>query len=474
MSRIGKPDWPPKSVRTKTQQLSFWLRNSILTASEYSSHPTDDADDNSVTQLLECSSDGTDWIAQPQNIDEAMFCFYNGTRNECPYGMLEEESQEQEYDWLLDGGWEENHLAQRPIIDPLQISLQKMSLEDEKLSLEDDQHSVESEKHPKQRATTGSKLFRNANLAKLLPLTTTGNNSLHKFCRTSQLLMLQELEQQNPIMALGEEHSLLSTDVPLVIQYHNEPLDECIQPIPLTNFDLNSAEDLPSHFYHQNYDPIGHVLQTMPHWSSDKKTVDEYITQLLSQADECQATINVQLNSLIVENRPDIQKGIQQLYNIDREVSSAILYWNQARHFVDSARRQAFLQESLTLIQNSRIRSHYQKVLKTLEQCSNITALEKELHTILDDTTRDQWTPHSFDDYQRFMKMAMDLKVSANDGLGELKCFSQMKQRSSAVLTTVVGTLLHRELERVLVLSCREKGFSNSQYSTLLQVRNKK
>jgi len=285
--------------------------------------------------------------------------------------------------------------------------------------------------------------------------------------------MLQELEQQNPIMALEEEHSLLSSDVPLVIQYHNEPLDDCIQPIPSTNFDLNSAEDLPSHFYNHNYDPIGHVLQSMPHWCSEKSAVDEYITQLLSQADECQATINVQLNSLIVQNRPDIQKGIQQLYNIDREVSSAILYWNQARHFVDSARRQAFLQESLTLIQNSRMRSNYQKILKTIEQCSNITALEKELNTILDDTTTDHWTPHSFDDYQRFMKMAMDLKTSANDGLGELKCFSQLKQRSSAVLTTVVGTLLHRELEHVLVLSCREKGFSNSQYSTLLQVHLK-
>ena len=62
------------------------------------------------------------------------------------------------------------------------------------------------------------KLFINTNLVKLLPLTDaeTHKTPFHKFARTSQLHMLQELERLqetlgNRTVALEEESSLLSS-----------------------------------------------------------------------------------------------------------------------------------------------------------------------------------------------------------------------------------------------------------------------
>jgi hypothetical protein len=451
----------------------------------------------------ESSNDNdNEWIAQPQNIDEALLCFYNGTRTEeRPLFDCSEESH-QDYDWLLDGELDTTYVAARPqlqphAVDPLQLTLENLSLEEDlqlqlELQLEADQQLELQHQPPPRARSTMSRLFKNSNLAKLLPLTVTQQTNktpLHKFVRTSQLLMLQELERQ-PILALEEEHSLLSSDdtVPFVIQCHvgYDTNEIEITPTPSSPFTLYSQDNdhtLPLSFYQKNYDPIEHVLQSMPHWRSNKSTatVDDFITKLLSLADECQSTINAELNCLIISKQSEISQGIQQLHSIDREIGSSILHWNQARHFVDSARKQAFLQESLILIQNSLLRADYQIFLKIIDQCSDIVALEQQLSALVlhndNDanmiTASEHWKPHSFLDYQRYLSMANDLKALALDdgGLHALKCFAQLRQRSSIVLTTRVGTLLHRELERVLTLSCREQRFSNVQYSTLLQVR---
>jgi hypothetical protein len=527
-------------------QFSFWLRNSILAGSSSSEHGNSSNNTSNNTHHYRTTSTSTttqrslppeydtrsdetngttDWIVQPQNIDEVLLCFYNGkssstTQQQPPVSIdWMEEELNLGYDWILDGECDiapaaEDGKQQQPTVashssaaaattnsSSMQLTLDRLSLEEED---EEDAQQLDSStpslRHQQRREQEKPRLFINSHLVKLLPLTDTETNKtpLHKFARTSQLLMIQELERrQKSLGALEEENSLLShssndnSAIPRIIQCFPDTEDDDDHSItPSPPFTLNSDQTLPLHFYHQGYDPVAHLLQSMPRGRSSKKctvaTADNFITQLLSRADEYQTTIKAELNSLIGSRKADIQQGIQQLQNIDREIGASLLHWNQARYYVDSARRQTFLQESLTLIQNSLLRTKYKQLLKALDECNDIIALEKQLNSLISLYTSDdtavtnttnsfnaQWKPHSVEDYQKFLSMENDLKArafSSINGLGTLQCFSKLRQRTSTILTTTVGTLLFKELSRILSTTCQTNELSNSQYSTLLQV----
>lgn len=531
------------NTRSKTMQFSFWLRNSILAGSSSSEHGNSNNSTSNTTHNYRTSSTTThsslppeydyssnettgttDWIVQPQNIDEVLLCLYNGktssTTQQQPVAIdWMGEELNLGYDWILDGECDIAAAAedgkQQPTVgnhsavaaaatttttnsSGMQLTLDHLSLEEEEEEEDAQQPDSSTPSLVQQRRQQEKpRLFVNSHLVKLLPLTDTETNKtpLHKFARTSHLLMIQELERrQKSLGALEEEHSLLShscdnTAIPRIIQCFPDTDDDDHSIAPSSPFTLTSDQTLPLHFYHQGYDPVGHLLQSMPKGRSSKTctvtTADNFITQLLSRADEYQTTIKAELNSLIGSRKADIQQGIQQLQSIDREIGASLLHWNQARYYVDSARRQTFLQESLTLIQNSILRTKYKQLLKILDECNDIRVLEQELNSLIslytsDDTIGNttnsfhaQWKPHSVEDYQKFLSMENDLKArafSSDNGLDALRCFSKLRQRTSTILTTTVGTLLFKELNRVLSITCQTNELSNSHYSTLLQV----
>ena len=535
---------PSRSISTS---FSSWFRNSILTSTstatggpsfEYygntsitstsagisnSAPPTNPG--TSVNSLQQHKQHGNgrkdDWIVHPQNIDEVMFCFYNGT-TDCathwqPSEFCKSMEDQQEYDWLLDGEWEDEraqldcHSLHGPPpsanwnIAAMNLALENLSIEDDPQQLEGSMPSLVEQQLVKrqcQQRQQQPKLFINSNLVKLLPLTDTETNKtpLHKFARTSQLHMLQELERLQEtlggLVALEEESSLLSSHsnddkaIPRIIQCFPNTNDEdhdYVTATPSSLFTLNLDETLPLHFYYPGYDPVGHLLQSLPRLTSKKRcfvaTADNFITQILSHADECQTMVKAELNSLISSRKTDIQQGIQQLQTIDREIGTCLLYWNQARHYIDSARRQAFLQESLTLIQNSILRTKYKNFLNVLKEYKDVITLEQQLISLValcDDrnkTVHPQWKPHSLEEYLKFLSMAKELKARVfhtDYGISSLQCLAPMRCRVPQILTTSIGTLLFDELNHVLSISCQTNQFPNEQYSTLLQVSNGK
>jgi hypothetical protein len=454
-----------------------------------------------------------DWIVHPQNIDEVMHCFYNGTTGCATHWQPSEFSksmdEQQEYDWLLDGEWEDEgaQLDSHSLHGPppsanwnsaaMNLALEKLSIEDDPQQLESSMPSLVEQQLVKrqfQQRRQQPKLFINSNLVKLLPLTDTETNKtpLHKFARTSQLHLLQELER----LALEEESSLLtihSNDdmaIPRIIQCFPNTDDEdhdLVTATPSSPFTLNSDDTLPLHFYYPGYDPVRHLLQSLPRLTSKKRcfvaTADNFITQRLSHADECQTMVKADLNSLISSRKTDIQQGIQQLQTIDREIGTCLLYWNQARHYIDSARRQAFLQESLTLIQNSILRMKYKNFLNVLKECKDVITLEQQLVSLvalrngMNKTVNPQWKPHSLEEYLKFLSMAKELEARmfpSDYGISSLQCLAPMRCRVSQILTTYIGTLLFDELNHVLSIACQTNQFPNKQYSTLLQVSSGK